>query len=102
LEILAIPPTGEILMLRYMTGIAHHQPDRVFENVGEVRTFVAELQQNETLLHVTYCDPAGNILNDDQAEFNPNAIPGIIEEAVDGFYQSNCRRWILIEQTSPI
>lgn len=89
-------------MLRYTTGLAHHQLDREFKNVAEVRTFVEELQQNEKLLHVTYCDPAGEILNDDQAELDPNAIPGIIEEMVDGFYQSNCRRWILIEQTSSI
>lgn len=88
-------------MLRYTTGIAHHQPDRQFKNVEEVRNFVAELEQNERLLHVTYCDAEGDILENNEAASDPNAIPGIIEEMVDGFYDSNCRRWILIE-TSPI
>jgi hypothetical protein len=89
-------------MLRYMTGIAHHQPDRVFENVAEVRTFVAELDQNDRLLHVTYCDEKGDILNDEAGETNPNAIPGIIEEYMHGFYHQNCRRWTLIDGLSPV
>ena len=79
-------------MLRYMTGIAHHQPDRVFENVAEVRTFVAELEQNDRLLDVTYCNEKGDIVHDD-----PTALPGIIEEVVDGFAPEDCRRWILID-----